>query len=383
MLKYKIVTLYSLVFFFEFAFFCSLPILSSEKNLSAKAISGMLSFAVILECILMLTITNKLNTLSKGWIFLISCLLRAISFSFLILFSGLYSWLLFFSTLAISKAIAKPFTRDLLSEIIPKRKLKKAFYNYSFSQNAAIVLAPIAGAYFANNNYKNTFFTTIIIISLFFAFICFFTWKKKSKKIKIQNSITRPKNLGSSSFLFLLFSSFFSFSLMGIFITATTLANRINNFFNDYVGLFFTIVGLVVCLWQLIFSKLFDFSESIIKYTLILLSLISATYFSGGVTIAIIALIAYSIFEAIIIPEIYSTSSNIVNKEKSSMAFSLLLVMANIGEAVGSTSIGFIVDLFDYRSGYLINFFILLFSLLSVITLIISKKLGVKYNVIN
>ncbi|MBS9443186.1 MFS transporter [Photorhabdus heterorhabditis] len=116
---------------------------------------------------------------------------------------------------------------------------------------------------------------------------------------------------------------------------------------------------------------------------LLLLSLVSATYFSGGIAIAIIALVAYSIFEAIIIPEIYSTSSNIVNKEKSSIAFSLLLVMANLGEAVGSTSIGFLVDLFDYRSGYLINLFILLFSLLSVVTLIISKKLGVKYNVIN
>ena len=237
-----------------------------------------------------------------------------------------------------------------------------------------MVLAPIFGVYLSKNGFEHYFYFAIVIISAIFACICFYLWASEKISNSEEFSLKSFALFKDKTFNTLLSCAFFSFAIMGIFITSTIFSPRINVDFTDYVGIFFATVGVVICIWQLILSKLFVISDTKKYLFLFLLSIISSLFFVKGVTLALIALISYGIFEAIIVPEIFISVAKNYTKQNTALAFSLILVMANIGDAFGTFLSGVAIDYFDKYVALAFSALIFVFSIFSLFLLVISRS---------
>ena len=168
----------------------------------------------------------------------------------------------------------------------------------------------------------------------------------------------------------ILLSTFFCFAIMGFFISSTAIIDRIKEVFYGYSGIFFSVVGVSVCIWQGLVAPMKKFSERTTIHIITILGVLSSLYLTGGVYLAIVSLIAYSIYESVIIPHIYYKSSNCESSLSISVIFSYILVASNVGEAVGSLITGLVVDwTHEYAPLYL-------FLLIFVSALFSARKLA-------
>ncbi|MCM7319040.1 hypothetical protein M8Q11_16860 [Enterobacter bugandensis] len=145
----------------------------------------------------------------------------------------------------------------------------------------------------------------------------------------------------------ILLASFFCFLIMGVFITSTTLLGKINPELRNYSGLFFSVVGATICLWQGGAFKLSFIRDKWASHLIVTGGVIASLYLTGSLYIAIAALIAYSIYESAIIPEIYVVASGIHSAMPSGVLFSYIVVMSNIGSAFGSWITGLAITYFN------------------------------------
>lgn len=372
----KLYFIYIFVFFNEFCYFISLPIMSQSNLASPVSASGAFTLALMLESFLLLGLTNLLSKVPKSLIFSFSSFLKATAFAFLLFSTQILSWYLFLALLAVSKGISKPFTRTVLVEEVSNQntKRKKAFNLLSFFQNIAIVSAPIVGTVITMYSLYTMVFAVIIIANMILFAVPFILWdRQKDKVTPIENIKVSMHLFKSHNYLRIFFCNILVFVLMGLFITSTVLLAKFNPQLDGYAGIFFSTVGISICFWQLCMSRL-RLSDKMIFIILMLTSFVSSLYFSGGLYIALLGLVFYSIFEAMILPEIYAATSSIIPIERVSLSFALLLVGANIGQAVGSMLTGIIIQQVGLSSASLFQCLTVLLCLVSVYLLWQVKK---------
>ncbi|HGK4757538.1 MFS transporter [Enterobacter cloacae] len=331
------------VFLAEFSFFFSLPLLGKSPNLSASNVAACLAGAVLLESLLMLTTTGTLERFSRRKLLFISLLLRGAAFLTIYLTLSLHGWLMFFLVISISKSISKPFLREILAETLSGSHLKKALNTFSLCQNSAVFIAPMLAVAAMNFAFIETTLLVLSLSSMVMALIALRLIYNlpASYKPSTCSSLEGIKAgfhgvMASASIQRILLSSFFCFLIMGVFITATTLLDKINPDLGIYSGVFFSVVGVTICLWQGGVAKLFSFSDKSSSLIILLGGILSSSYLLGSVYIAVIALIAYSIYESVIIPELYFQATHIVSSVSASVLFSYILIVSNAGEAFGS-----------------------------------------------
>ncbi|WP_375642629.1 hypothetical protein [Bartonella sp. CM100XJJH] len=124
--------IYSAVFLSEFSFFFVLPLIGNSSLITAANVAFYLAGSVILESILMVTTTGLLEKFSRKLLMATAFILRSIAFVCIILSLTPSAWLIFFTLMAFSKAISKPFLREILSEHLNGSTLKRALTLYSF-----------------------------------------------------------------------------------------------------------------------------------------------------------------------------------------------------------------------------------------------------------
>ncbi|WP_273724454.1 hypothetical protein [Bartonella sp. AU18XJBT] len=73
----------------------------------------------------------------------------------------------------------------------------------------------------------------------------------------------------------------------------------------------------------------------------------AAFFLMGGAFTAMTALIAYSVYESVMIPEIYYQAEKTTASLSASVLFSYILVISNIGQAIGSWTSGWIISYFN------------------------------------
>lgn len=176
----------------------------------------------------------------------------------------------------------------------------------------------------------------------------------------------------------ILMASFFCFLIMGVFITSTTLLGKINPEFSNYSGLFFSVVGATICLWQGGATKLSFIRDKWASHLIVAGGVIASLYLTGSLYIAIAALIAYSIYESVIIPEIYVVATGIHSAIPSGVLFSYIVVMSNIGSAFGSWITGLAITYLNDYVPMLIFIAVFLSSIFSFILLKITHHKDVQ-----
>ncbi|MDC9580526.1 MFS transporter [Xenorhabdus sp. PR6a] len=154
---------YVAVFLSEFSFFFSLPLLGKSPDLSASSVAACLAGAIILESILMLVTTGYLERISRRKLIFSSLALRSIAFLAILLSLSLYSWILFFVLISVSKSISKPFLREILAGNLSGESLKKAMNTFSLFQNSAVFVAPSLAAIALNYDLINHVILMVII----------------------------------------------------------------------------------------------------------------------------------------------------------------------------------------------------------------------------
>lgn len=337
------------VFLAEFSFFFALPLLGSTPGISASSMSTCLAGAVILESLLMLTTTGYLERFSRRKLICASLLLRSAAFMTIFLELSLPAWLLFFFFIAVSKSISKPFLREVLAETLSGPYLKKALYTFSLCQNSAVFVAPMLAVAAMKFSFIETVLLTLIFLGGVMAvaalpLIYIFPSTKALTGSPLAGMRAAFQGVMSNTCIQrILLSSFFCFLIMGVFITATMLLDKIIPDMGMYSGLFFSVVGVTICLWQGIVVKLTSLSDRYSSQLIMIGGALSSTYLLGSVYVAVAALIAYSIYESVIIPELYFKASYIPSDIPASVLFSYILIMSNAGEAFGSWLIGFAI----------------------------------------
>lgn len=366
---------YFAVFLSEFSFFFSLPLLGKSPDLSASSVAACLAGAIILESILMLISTGYLERLSRRKLIFTSLALRSVAFLAILLSLSLYSWLMFFLLISVSKSISKPFLREILAGNLSGESLKKAMNTYSLFQNSAVFVAPSLAAIALTYGFINYVILLVIISGIVMA----------TMALTISYATPSNKKSGSGSpfvslgYIFrggmagavqrILLASFFCFLIMGVFITSTTLLGKINPELRNYSGLFFSVVGATICLWQGGAAKLSFIRDKWTSHLIVAGGVIASLYLTGSLYIAVAALIAYSIYESVIIPEIYVVASGIHSAIPSGVLFSYIVVMSNIGSAFGSWITGLAITYFNDYVPMLILITVFLSSIFSFILL--------------
>lgn len=339
---------YLAVFLSEFSFFFSLPLLGKSPALSASSVAACLAGAIILESILMLVTTGYLERISRRKLIFVSLALRSIAFLVILISLSLHSWILFFLLISVSKSISKPFLREILAGNLSGESLKKAMNTFSLFQNSAVFVAPSLAAIALSYGFINHVIFVVILSGLAMAIVAL-TINYASPSIKKSGSpfvslgyIFRGEMSGAVRRILL--ASFFCFLIMGIFITSTTLLGKIKPELRSYSGMFFSVVGATICLWQGGAARLNFTKDKWTSYLIITCGVIASLYLTGSLYIAVVALIAYSIYESVIIPEIYVVASGIHSPIPSGVLFSYIVVMSNSGSAFGSWITGLAIS---------------------------------------
>ncbi|ECG1392286.1 TPA_asm: MFS transporter [Salmonella enterica subsp. houtenae serovar 45:g,z51:-] len=330
------------VFLAEFSFFFALPLMGKTPGLSASSVAACLAGAVILESLLMLTSTGYLERFSRRTLICTSLLLRSGAFMTIFLSLSLPAWLIFFFLIAVSKSISKPFLREVLAENLSGNQLKKALYTFSLCQNSAVFVAPLL----AVAAMKFSFIETVLLALIISGVVMAVTAMQLIYSFPSSKPSTSPVLAGmrsafqgvvdSKGIQRILLSSFFCFLIMGIFITSTALLDKINPGIGTYSGLFFSVVGITICLWQGVVTKLTALSDRYSSQLILIGGVLSSSYLLGSVYLAITALIAYSVYESVIIPELYFKATHVPSTIPGSVLFSYILIASNAGEAFGS-----------------------------------------------
>lgn len=330
------------VFLAEFSFFFALPLMGKTPGLSASSMATCLAGAVILESLLMLTSTGYLERFSRRTLICTSLLLRSGAFMTIFLSLSLPAWLFFFFLIALSKSISKPFLREVLAENLSGPQLKKALYTFSLCQNSAVFVAPMLAVAAMKFSFTEAVLLTLVVSGIVMAvtalplIYAFPSGRPSTSSPLVGMRLAFQGVAASRGIQRILLSSFFCFLIMGIFITATTLLDKINPDMGAYSGLFFSVVGVTICLWQGGVAKLTALSDRYSAQIIMIGGVLSSAYLLGSVYIAIIALVAYSLYESVIIPEIYFKATHIPSGIPTSVLFSYILIASNAGEAFGS-----------------------------------------------
>ncbi|WP_375643753.1 MULTISPECIES: MFS transporter [unclassified Bartonella] len=337
--------IYSTVFLSEFSFFFVLPLLGNSSLITAANVAFYLAGSVILESILMVTTTGLLERFSRKLLMASAFILRSSAFVCIILSLTPSAWLIFFTLMAFSKAVSKPFLREILSEHLNENALKRALTLYSFFQNAAVVIAPLVATSAIKYNASTFLMAFFALIGLYLCVLSiqivyhyphktlFLEKNKKTKKALLSSLKTIIHN---RSIAYLLVTALLCAFLMGIFITTTTLLSKFDRNLAPYSGIFFSIVGISICIWQGVINKHLTLSDKATFYLLCFMGSFAAFFLIGGVFTAVIALIAYSVYESVMIPEIYYQAGKTTSSLSASVLFSYILVISNIGQAAGS-----------------------------------------------
>ncbi|MGM3175482.1 MFS transporter [Dickeya lacustris] len=373
--------IYLAVFFAEFSFFFSLPLLGISPEISAASVGVCLAGAIILESVLMFAIAGYLEHLPRKLLIFSSLLLRAIAFLSLYISLSLISWLLFFLFLSISKAISKPFFREVLTESLPREHVKKAMNVFSLFQNTAVFVAPSLASFSDKYNFMNEIILTVILCSVIMAiFALNITYpplasnKKPVSRSPLVGLFYAFRGNMAKAVQSILLASFFCFVIMGVFITSTTLIGKVIPDLKEYSGVFFSIVGITICLWQAIFSKFKPLNDYWISNIIIICGALSSIYLLGSLYTAVIALIAYSIYESIVIPEIYVTASGINSDIPSGVMFSYIVILSNAGSAFGSWITGLAIENISEYASEFIFFVVFCSSVTSLFFIKIASK---------
>ncbi|CAK02176.1 MFS transporter [Bartonella tribocorum] len=354
--------IYSAVFLSEFSFFFVLPLLGNSSLITAANVAFYLSGSVILESILMVTTTGLLEKLSRKLLMATAFILRSIAFLCVILSLTPSAWLVFFTLTAFSKAISKPFLREILSEHLNGSTLKRALTLYSFFQNAAVVIAPLVAMSAIKYNVSVFLMAFFAIISCYLCILSIqivYHYPHKNASVEKNKTTKKPflsslKTIGHNrSIAYLLVTALLCAFLMGVFITTTTLLNKFDSNLAPYSGIFFSIVGISICIWQGIINKHLRLSDKSTFYLLGLMGSFSSFFLMGGVFTAVTALIAYSVYESVMIPEIYSQAGKTTAPLSASVFFSYILVVSNIGQAIGSWTSGWIISYFNQHIAFI------------------------------
>ncbi|WP_208442310.1 MFS transporter [Bartonella raoultii] len=375
--------IYSAVFLSEFSFFFVLPILGSSSLITAANVAFYLAGSVILESILMVTTTGLLERFSRKLLMATAFILRSTAFLCIILSTTPSAWLIFFTLMAFSKAISKPFLREILSKHLNGNALKRALTLYSFFQNAAVVIAPLVATIAIKYNASAFLMAFFAIISLYLCVLSIqIVYHYPHKKSSVEKNKKTNTSLLSSlktirynhSIIYLLVTAFLCAFLMGIFITTTTLLNKFDSNLAPYSGIFFSIVGISICIWQGIINKHLSLSDKTTFYLLWLMGSFASFFLMGGVLTAVTALIAYSIYESVMIPEIYYQAGKTTASLSASILFSYILVISNIGQATGSWTSGWIISYCNNHIAFIFCMIVGVSAFTSCLCLMQTKK---------
>ncbi|WP_375668009.1 MULTISPECIES: MFS transporter [unclassified Bartonella] len=375
--------IYSTVFLSEFSFFFVLPLLGNSSLITAANVAFYLAGSVILESILMVTTTGLLERFSRKLLMATAFILRSSAFVCIILSLTPSAWLIFFTLMAFSKAISKPFLREILSEHLNKNALKRALTLYSFFQNAAVVIAPLVATSAIKYN-ASTFL--MVFFALIGLYLCVLSIQivyhyphktlslEKNKKIKNPFLSSLKTIIHNRSIAYLLVTALLCTFLMGIFITTTTLLSKFDRNLAPYSGIFFSIVGISICIWQGIINKHLSLSDKSTFYLLWLMGSFAAFFLMGGVFTAVTALIAYSVYESVMVPEIYYQAGKTTTSLSASVLFSYILVISNIGQAAGSWTSGWIISHFNNHIAFTFCMIVGISAFASCLCLMQTKK---------
>ncbi|WP_144753696.1 MFS transporter [Bartonella saheliensis] len=375
--------IYSAVFLSEFSYFFVLPILGSSSLITAANVAFYLAGSVILESILMVTTTGLLERFSRKLLMATAFILRSTAFLCIILSTTPSAWLIFFTLMAFSKAISKPFLREILSKHLNGNALKRALTLYSFFQNAAVVIAPLVATIAIKYNASAFLMAFFAIISLYLCVLSIqIVYHYPHKKSSVEKNKKTNTSLLSSlktirynhSIIYLLVTAFLCAFLMGIFITTTTLLNKFDSNLAPYSGIFFSIVGISICIWQGIINKHLSLSDKTTFYLLWLMGSFASFFLMGGVLTAVTALIAYSIYESVMIPEIYYQAGKTTASLSASILFSYILVISNIGQATGSWTSGWIISYCNNHIAFIFCMIVGVSAFTSCLCLMQTKK---------
>ncbi|WP_273760758.1 hypothetical protein [Bartonella sp. ML70XJBT.G] len=161
---------------------------------------------------------------------------------------------------------------------------------------------------------------------------------------------------------------------MGIFITTTTLLSKFDSNLAPYSGIFFSIVGISICIWQGVINKHLTLSDKATFYLLCFMGGFSSFFLMGGIFTSVTALIAYSIYESVMVPEIYYQAGKTTTSLSSSVLFSYILVVSNIGQAIGSWTSGWIISHFNNHIAVLFGMIVGISAFASCLCLMQTKK---------
>ncbi len=100
----------------------------------------------------------------------------------------------------------------------------------------------------------------------------------------------------------------------------------------------------------------------------------ASLFLMGGTFTAVTALISYSIYESVMIPEIYYQVNKTITSLSASVLFSYILVISNIGQAAGSWTSGGIISHFNNYIAFIFCMIITASSFASCLCLIQTKK---------
>ncbi|UNE53812.1 MFS transporter [Bartonella machadoae] len=375
--------IYGAVFLSEFSFFFVLPLLGISPLITAANVAFYLAGSVILESILMVTTTKLFEKYSRKLLMASAFILRSAAFLFITLSAMPSAWLSFFTLTALSKAIAKPFLREILTEHLNGKTLKRALTLYSFFQNAAVFIAPLVATITIKYNVSVFVLFFFAVIGLYFCFLSIkIVYNYPQKKTSLEKDKKTPtaflssckKIISNRSLRYLLITALLCSSIMGIFLTTTTLLSKFDSNLAPYSGLFFSTVGISICLWQGIMNKHLTLSDKTTFYLIWLTGSLASFYLIGGVSTAMIALIAYSVYESVIIPEIYYNAGKTTAALSSSVIFSYILVVSNIGQAAGSWMSGWIISHFNSHVSLIFFMITIASTFASSMCLIQAKK---------
>lgn len=337
--------IYAQIFSNEFTFFAVLPFLSSIEQLGAFKVGAILGGSLILESVLMLVFSSRLPTVSARTVFTLNSGLMFVAWSVLIASPGVAGIITFYVLISISKGLLKPLARTALMRLVGQAASERAFQNISMIQNLSIVVAPLVGSAAVFGDASTVFLVFLAIYGgLFVLSLVVFggsqLWIESSggSILKGVFQVLRiPETIG------LVMSIFAAFMIMGLFITGTVLIPDYRPSLSPYVGIFFSVVGVSIVAWRLLFHRFVPVSVQKNAVVLSVLGASSAFFFFGDLWISIACLAAYAVFETTIIPMIYSSCSHAVDERFHSLAFSCLLIAGSLGEAVGSLVSGYVI----------------------------------------
>nr|WP_157600164.1 hypothetical protein [Saccharospirillum impatiens] len=295
---------------------------------------------------MMLSISTWLRSIRIKTLYLVAPLLMFSSFLLLKHVDSLLGYVLFFSIMSLAKAIGKPFSRTALNLVTPDSKKKRVFINISLAQNSAIVLAPLVGMLSIGS--ENLIYNFMGLVYLAFALLSFFVYSQIDPLIK-GNSESLIKGISSifkvDKFPSLTFGIFACYMIMGIFITGIVTSGQFIPAIENHIGILFSLVGVVICIWQFYLSKtrVGEYISNSFS-TLLLIIVFSSLFFLGNVYISFLSIMAYGLFESVVIPLFYRRSSDRLSAKYQSQAFSVLLISANVGEAIGAYATGWLID---------------------------------------